>query len=199
MRRQILDVFIEALADVAGYRLALSKSAKGRKRRAAGASGEARGDAAATTAGRGPAEAVVTAGAPSRPAILDSLVTGINAVTKALEQQVARDRGRQAAPPRKGGRLIPTQPLAGEAMDVDVGRGEPDEAPSISLVLVCRPDINPPTLIAHLPMLVTALNSGSEDPSRPGVLLVPLDAGAEALLGKALGLPRAAVVAIRVR
>lgn len=86
-------------------------------------------------------------------------------------------------------------------MDVDAGAaeaGEGDAAP-ISLLLVCRPDINPPTLVAHLPMLVTALNSGATDEHRKGVALVPLDAGAEVLLGAALGLPRAAVVAIRVR
>ena len=155
-------------------------------------------DSAAATGASGPSDAPTAAATPARPVILDSLVIGINAVTKALEGQVARDRGRQPRPTRKAGRLIPTQPIDGDTMDVDAETVEPGEAAPISLVLVCRPDVNPPTLIAHLPMLVTALNSGAVDVTRPGVALVPLDAGAEALLGRALGLPRAAVVAIKV-
>lgn len=135
------------------------------------------------------------------PTIASNLHTGINAVTKVLETEAGAskshsDRKRK----RKRGDssvLIPTQP------EESIGNGgamvaSPELRQPISLVFVCRPDINPHALVAHLPLLVSAVNSRASVDSS-GVVLVPLDVGAEARLGAALGLPRVAVVAITVR
>lgn len=35
---------------------------------------------------------------------------------------------------------------------------EPDTVPLIDLIFVCKPDINPPSLVAHLPMMAAAAN-----------------------------------------
>ncbi|GAA5838372.1 hypothetical protein JCM9279_003225 [Rhodotorula babjevae] len=76
------------------------------------------------------------------------------------------------------GTLVPTQPTAADvddddAMDTDVEPelkasapapvpaptpSPPPTVPLIDLVLVCRPDINPPSLVAHLPSMVAAAN-----------------------------------------
>ncbi|KAM0793368.1 hypothetical protein ACM66B_000823 [Microbotryomycetes sp. NB124-2] len=87
----------------------------------------------------------------------------------------------------------------------------------IDLVFVCKPDINPPTLVGHLPTAVAAVNGvraaldaqdqetfkdakmdvdGRDCGSRPPLYLVPLDIGAERKLSDALGLRRVAVVGL---
>ncbi|KAK4050477.1 RNase P and RNase MRP subunit [Microbotryomycetes sp. JL221] len=99
----------------------------------------------------------------------------------------------------------------------------------IDLLFVCKPDINPPTLVAHLPTAAAAVNgvrvalnaregrSGSTDAKgidgsvddtddldgldgpRPPMYLVPLDIGAERKLSDALGLRRVAVIGLSCR
>ena len=80
-----------------------------------------------------------------------------------------------------------------------------DTAPRspIRVVFVCCADIDPPALVAHLPQLVATCNSIStcSDPkaaSSSSIKLVPLPKGAELALAKAIGLRRAAVLAIDV-
>lgn len=104
----------------------------------------------------------------------------------------------------------------------------PPTVPLIDLVLVCKPDINPPSLVAHLPTMVAAANgvqtaldsvlrsaeaqqrgeeemqveeraSGTKRPEMRPVRLVPLDVGAERRLADALGLRRVAAVGLSVR
>ena len=69
----------------------------------------------------------------------------------------------------------------------------------IRTVLVCRADIDPPLLVAHIPHLVAACNSATmKDPSVKGVKLVSLPKGAESSLGVAVGLRRISVLAFDV-
>ncbi|GAA6006480.1 hypothetical protein JCM10207_004946 [Rhodosporidiobolus poonsookiae] len=102
---------------------------------------------------------------------------------------------------------------------------DPPPVPLIDLLFVCKPDINPPSLVAHLPTMVAAANGvgealegvlraasdegksgkgemevdGAEGAARPDmerVMLVPLDAGAEQKLADALGLRRVAAIGL---
>ncbi|GAA6031894.1 hypothetical protein JCM8097_003323 [Rhodosporidiobolus ruineniae] len=103
---------------------------------------------------------------------------------------------------------------------------EPPTLPLIDLIFVCKPDINPPALVAHLPTMVAAANGVQEAldsvlasheaekgggegmkldepeegrakrPQMGKVLLVPLDVGAEAKLADALGLRRVAAIGL---
>jgi len=99
----------------------------------------------------------------------------------------------------------------------------PPTTPLIDLVFVCKPDINPPSLVAHLPSMVAATNGaqqaleesianslqGKDGMELEGegatkrefkkVLLIPLDHGAERVLADALGLRRVAVIGLCVR
>lgn len=68
------------------------------------------------------------------------------------------------------GLLVPTQPAAADAAEDDApmqtdepsapvpARPPAPTVPLIDLVVVCRPDINPPSLVAHLPTMVAAAN-----------------------------------------
>ncbi|GAA5923153.1 uncharacterized protein JCM15063_003553 [Sporobolomyces koalae] len=94
---------------------------------------------------------------------------------------------------------------------------EPMTVPLIDSVFVCKPDINPPSLVAHLPGMVAAANGVRQalsqqeaaegtmqldqppqprDYDRPRVRIIPLDQGAEKVLADALGLRRVAVIGI---
>lgn len=108
------------------------------------------------------------------PSVTRQLIVGINEVTKQLEQQVHAERVTQ----------VTLHPSA------------KSPSCSLSVVLVCRSDINPKILVDHLPHLVATLNSlRSEQP----VKLVPLQSGAETRLSQAVGLRRAAVLGFNVR
>lgn len=118
------------------------------------------------------------------PSIMSHMTIGINQVTKALETQI---------------KLASTNTQA--------------SSPSISLVLVCRPDVDPPILIDHIPHLIAAFNSISppsplpsvegqapqtvegQEGSKPLVRLATLPKGSERILAQALGLRRVAVLA----
>lgn len=115
-------------------------------------------------------------GLPSKPAILDHLIYGINAVTKRLEAQ-ARQVRRSV--------VISTKPL-----------DESETQVPISLVFVCRADVDPPILIDHLPQLVAACNSVH---SKTPVKLVPLPKESEGILAEKIGIRRVCALALDVR
>lgn len=75
----------------------------------------------------------------------------------------------------------------------------PDISP-IAAVFVCRADVNPPILLNHIPHLVAGCNSTrpGSDPlgTRQPVKLIVLPKGSESALAQALGLRRAAVIAV---
>ncbi|KAG8919259.1 hypothetical protein FRC01_001374, partial [Tulasnella sp. 417] len=136
--------------------------------------------------------------APTRPEMLDHVVFGLNAVTKRLEAQSFGLR----SPSNKD--LPPPSSASSEALHTAQSEHSEDDrrrkvAP-LRLVLVCRTDIDSPTMIAHLPTLTAACNSAQRPqtearPLFPDVLLVGLPYGAESTLAEGSGLRRAAVVA----
>ncbi|KAJ7170044.1 hypothetical protein C8R46DRAFT_1090940 [Mycena filopes] len=150
----------------------LDKDSKNKKRK--NADGEA-------SAGEMDAE-LPDAGAPSeetplleRPVVLSHLAIGINEVTKRLDAQIRSLRKTVA---------VTSEPPAADPT--------PSPAP-IKLIVVCRTDVDPSILIDHLPHEVAAFNSAQ--PSEP-IVMIPLPKGAEAQLAEALGLRRAAVIAM---
>lgn len=122
-----------------------------------------------------------------------------------------------------------------DAMDVvtDGGAGEQDEEPMdeeddwlpvLDIIFVCKPDVNPPSLVAHLPTMTAAANgveqalhearsaatpaeanemddaaSQRERPASQNVFLIPLDLGAERAIAAALALRRVASIGLSVR
>jgi ribonuclease P/MRP protein subunit POP3 len=120
--------------------------------------------------------------APAPPAALQHFTIGINEVTKRLESQVQASRT-----------------MAKISSNTDL------QTPStkINTVLVCRADVDPPLLIAHIPHLVAAYNSSVSTLPQPSqslapIKLVSLPKGSELVLAEALGLRRVAVIAIDV-
>jgi ribonuclease P/MRP protein subunit POP3 len=109
------------------------------------------------------------------PLILSHLVYGVNAVTKRLEIQTQSTRRPTTSVPETSGQPSDTKPL--------------------KYVFVCRADVNPPLLVAHLPHLVAAYNS--TNPSEY-LKLIPLPQGAEISLAEALGIRRVTVLGIDV-
>ncbi|KAF6767526.1 hypothetical protein PSEUBRA_005518 [Kalmanozyma brasiliensis GHG001] len=124
---------------------------------------------------------------PAPPQVL----AGINSITRAIEHDIAADLAKL------------------HSRDTDVkqkGKAsqEATARPRVKVVFVCRHDVPQPSLIAHLPMLITARNAVSQALTTPtevekdssGVFLFALPSGSESLLAKALNLRRASVVAL---
>ena len=121
---------------------------------------------------------------PTAPPIIPHLTLGINQVTKRLEEQARAYR----------------QTLS--AAETVTSGDATSQPPLISVVFVCRSDVDPPLLISHLPSLVASCNSSRNaltDPeSHPPIKLVPVPKGSESLLADATGLRRLAVLALDV-
>ena len=117
------------------------------------------------------------------PPILQHLTIGINEVTRRLEAQIRSARRRVT--------LCDTDPASSIISS--------PHSPPISLIFVCRADVDPPVLINHLPHLVAAWNSSQKGSSAKILKLVPLPKGAESALAKVMGLRRVAVIALDVR
>lgn len=134
--------------------------------------------------------------APEETVILPTLsyiISGINAVTKQMESQIQSNRSRSSRDLDPASTSIPSITTTSNP---------------IKIIFACRADVDPPTLIAHLPIMACAYNGtnpGVPPASEPhidrdeDVILVPLGKGAEAALAEALGLRRVAVVAVTVR
>jgi ribonuclease P/MRP protein subunit POP3 len=109
------------------------------------------------------------------PLLLRHVLYGINAVTKRLETQAQNARSPTIATlPETSAQ--PPKPL--------------------KYIFVCRADVDPALLIAHLPHLVAAYNS-----TRPSqyIKLIPLPLGAELVLAQTLGVRRVTVLGVDVR
>lgn len=109
------------------------------------------------------------------PSPLNHLTFGINEVAKLLEGHVHHQRRDSLRP---------------------ASSSDAPNTSSSKLVAVCLADVNPPTLVGHLPSLVAACNSVKGCGST--IWLVPLPKGAEEALAAAAGLKRAAAIAIDV-
>lgn len=121
------------------------------------------------------------------PPIAPHLVLGINQVTKRLECQARAYR----------------QTISATESITDSGTARsPTPGPMISIVFVCRADVDPPLLISHLPGLIASCNSSRNtlaDPeSYPPIRLVPVPKGSELLLADVIGVRRVAVLALDV-
>ncbi|KAG8770650.1 hypothetical protein FRC12_004138 [Ceratobasidium sp. 428] len=105
------------------------------------------------------------------PPLLKHCTFGINEVTKRLESL--------------------TKPTLAHEV-------RPTPRPRPRAVLVCRSDIDPPLLIAHLPILVATCNSSlpTDSADKEFVKLVVLPMGAEHSLAEVTGLRRVAVMAL---
>ena len=134
----------------------------------------------------GPPDADQEAVVPTEPPIIPHLALGINQVTKRLEHQARAYR----------------QTLSAAATSTDNGTSQPTAFRPISIVFVCRADVDPPLLISHLPTLVASCNSSrnalTNPESHPPIKLVPVPKGSETLLADATGLRRLAVLALDV-
>jgi len=120
---------------------------------------------------------VTERGLPAPPEMLSKITLGVNEVTKRLEAQVADYR----------------RPMPGT-------NGAPEtRKASIRFIFACIEDVDPPSTIEHLPLLVASCNA-SRPQSRPesDIFLVPLPKNAEGNLTEAVGLRRAAVLALDV-
>lgn len=125
-----------------------------------------------------PAESGVSSESAARaPSVLQHISVGINQCTKDLEGVAKMFRDGTSAP-------------------------SPDHATRESsprIVLVCRGDVDPPLLIAHLPALVAACNSTRHQLSDAAITwLVPLSKGSESSLAAAMGLRRVSVMVVKV-
>jgi len=127
-----------------------------------------------------------------RPEVLAHLVLGINEVGKELS----------AKPPLPAPIGSGETSTAAEDGAPAIRRARPPPASPLRYVFVCLSDINPATLVGHLPAAVAGWNGRNKaagEADATGVRLVTLAKGAEALLAQALGVRRAAVVGVRVR
>ncbi|KAF7971696.1 hypothetical protein HWV62_20152 [Athelia sp. TMB] len=125
------------------------------------------------------------------PSVLEHLITGINEVTRSLEGQLTLARTPVTI---SGG---PNPPASKDPQTANASASTTTQtplSPRIKLIFICRADIDPPLLIAHIPPLVATHNSISR--VEDAIKLVTLPRGAEASLGAALGLRRVAVLAV---
>lgn len=125
------------------------------------------------------------------PSILQHLTTGINEVTRALEAQLAATRTPVTI-------STTSNTSSSDNLQIENNSGSTSThislSPKIKLIFICRADIDPGLLIAHIPPLVATHNAIARVEN--AIKLVPLPRGAEASLGDALGLRRVAVLAI---
>lgn len=108
-----------------------------------------------------------------------ALYAGINSVTHHLESMISNESSRRKGHPQSEDEV--TSPL--------------------DVVFVCRSDLDPPKLVAHLPLLACAVNAvcystAGKAEERPELRVVPLPEGAEALISQALGLRRCGILAL---
>ena len=133
-----------------------------------------------------PNEPMDTEDADQEPPIIPHLILGINQVTKRLEHQARAYR----------------QTLSAAKTLIDNGTSESPPSRPISIVFVCRADVDPPLLISHLPTLIASCNSSRNSlmapELHPPIKLIPVPKGSESLLADATGLRRLAVLALDV-
>lgn len=112
------------------------------------------------------------------------MTIGINEVTRRLELQLKSVRNSVT---------LTTTPHASSILP---------NIPPIAAVFVCRADVNPPILLDHIPHLVAGCNSirpeSNASGARQPLKLIVLPKGSESALAQALGLRRAAVIAVHV-
>jgi hypothetical protein len=133
---------------------------------------------------------------------LSRVVSGINSTTKELEKEIQQRRKAIPHTYLENSSIMEQYPSSTSSSRLL----ENSSGCQLSLVFVCRKDINPVSLVNHLLLTVANLNrsrlqsksSLAGDVPPPLVFLIPLPKGAEKMIAKALGLKKAAVVALKV-
>ncbi|KNZ63805.1 hypothetical protein VP01_109g4 [Puccinia sorghi] len=131
-----------------------------------------------------------------------NVISGINSTTKELEKEIRYVRESFPFPSVPNSRITGHQsPVTTDAQILEKPRQQ-----TLSLIFVCRGDMNPVGLVDHLLPTVVHLNryrlqtysSGIQPPGPHRlVYLIPLPKGAEKQISGALGLKSAAVVALK--
>ncbi|CAG8578476.1 8694_t:CDS:2 [Racocetra fulgida] len=125
---------------------------------------------------------------PPPPPILSRIVIGINDVTRHLEQSINPNIKRKYVQGFSDP-LISTNPnnqLTNPSPIVI----QNEHLTSLRMIFVCKADILPPHLCAHLPIM----SSIARD-----VLLVPLPSGAEELISNKLGIKRTSCIGVKIK
>ena len=122
------------------------------------------------------------------PPIVAHLTIGINGVTKRLESQAQSRRLRTS--------IYASTPDPA-ATSLSASKPGPERA-SLAYIFVCRADIDPPLLVAHLPELVASCNAPAPSIQTPPVHLITLPKLAESTLAETIGLRRVSVLALDV-
>jgi ribonuclease P/MRP protein subunit POP3 len=120
--------------------------------------------------------------AEERPEIAKHVVFGINEVTKALERHISRIR----------------QSLLDKASSTE-------EVEIPIAVFACRWDLNPSSILSHIPHLVASANTlltilSTKFPERtfPDTKLINLPKGSEASVSEAIGMRRVSIILLTV-
>lgn len=213
VQKATLATLVTILASVGTYHLARRSGARKRKRsrhskekkekavaskkRKVGDDGKAtavdNGDHAAAPDTNEGVDAVVDVdnepdvGLSEAPLVIAHLTIGINEVTKRLESQAQSRRLRASI----------HAPVSSETFS-SASEHKPERAPLV-YVFVCRADIDPPLLVAHLPELVASCNTPIPGRTSTPVHLISLPKQAEATLAETVGLRRVSVLALDVR
>ncbi|CAG8784314.1 15531_t:CDS:2 [Racocetra persica] len=129
---------------------------------------------------------------PPPPPILSHIVIGINDVTRHLEQTISPNIKTNFKRKYAQGFL---DPLISTNTNNQLTNPSPiviqnEHLTSLRMIFVCKADISPPHLCAHLPIM----SSIARD-----VLLVPLPSGAEELISNKLGIRRASCIGVKIK
>ncbi|KAF0545626.1 hypothetical protein F8M41_002133 [Gigaspora margarita] len=124
---------------------------------------------------------------PSPPSTLSCIVIGINDVTRRLEQTI----NSETKPNLK-------RKYTQELFDTFISTNPKDQLPYSSpivkqplrMIFVCKADISPQNLCAHLPIMSFMAKD---------VLLVPLPPGAEELIGNKLRIKRVSCIGVKMK
>ncbi|KAE8255830.1 hypothetical protein A4X13_0g2900 [Tilletia indica] len=140
------------------------------------------------------------------------LHVGINAVNQSVEQSIATSVSDMHKDSKAASNLIAesgstadatmsgTEPESADADAAAADPTSPTSLPKMRFLFVCRADVDPPRLVAHLPMLTCTLNaisSSSSPSSTQGLcLLLPFSRDAELKIATQLKIRRCAVLGI---
>ncbi|KAE8271291.1 hypothetical protein A4X09_0g1036 [Tilletia walkeri] len=140
------------------------------------------------------------------------LHVGINAVNQSVEQSIATSVSDMHKDSKAASNLIAesgstadatmsgTEPESADAAAAAADPTSPPSLPKMRFLFVCRADVDPPRLVAHLPMLTCTLNaisSSSSPSSTQGLcLLLPFSRDAELKIATQLKIRRCAVLGI---
>ncbi|KAE8222641.1 hypothetical protein CF319_g4190 [Tilletia indica] len=140
------------------------------------------------------------------------LHVGINAVNQSVEQSIATSVSDMHKDSKAASNLIAesgstadatmsgTEPESADVAAAAADPTSPTSLPKMRFLFVCRADVDPPRLVAHLPMLTCTLNaisSSSSSSSTQGLcILLPFSRDAELKIATQLKIRRCAVLGI---